>query len=146
MKNLIYIIIGLVVVVGGGAYMWMQNEDKKMAEEISKMEAPKEQMENVVVATTSAGTTSADTAANPTSTKKYSLAELSQHSTRDNCWIGIEGKVYNVTTFIDKHPGGDKILQGCGKDATELFGKIRAHAKQSVQALKEKFLIGEIKN
>lgn len=139
MKNLIYIIIGLVLVVGGGAYMWIQNEDKKMAEEISKMEAPKEQMENLVNAATST-----EQATNQVIVKKYSLAELSQHTTRDNCWIGIEGKVYNVTTFIDKHPGGDKILQGCGKDATELFGKIRAHAKQSVQALKEKFLIGEL--
>jgi cytochrome b involved in lipid metabolism len=129
MQKIIYIIIGFLV-VGGGVFMWMQNEDKKMAEEISKMEAPKEQIENAVVATTS----------------KYSLAELSQHSTRDNCWIGIEGKVYNVTTFIDKHPGGDKILQGCGKDSTALFNKIKAHAKQSVQALKEKFYIGEIKN
>ena len=36
MKNLIYIIIGLVVVLGGGVYMWMQNEDKKMAEETQK--------------------------------------------------------------------------------------------------------------
>src|SRR3989344_6131265 len=56
-------------------------------------------------------------------TQQYSLPEVAQHSVGTDCWIAIEGKVYDVTSFIasQKHPGKDAILQGCGKDATELY-------------------------
>ena len=56
-------------------------------------------------------------------TQPYSLAEVAQHSTATDCWIAIEGKVYDVTSFIasQKHPGKDAILQGCGIDATKLY-------------------------
>lgn len=62
----------------------------------------------------------------PTSAEQaqtYTLTEIAQHNQADDCWFAIEGKVYNVTPFIasSKHPGGEAILQGCGKDATELF-------------------------
>jgi cytochrome b involved in lipid metabolism len=55
--------------------------------------------------------------------KSYTLAEVQAHATKDDCWLAIEGKVYNVTpmTSSGKHPGGEAILQGCGKDATALF-------------------------
>jgi len=53
--------------------------------------------------------------------KAISLDELSTHSTDDNCWIAIGEGAYDVTGFVTKHPGGDKILSGCGKDATEIF-------------------------
>lgn len=53
----------------------------------------------------------------------YTLAQIAEHATSTDCWLAIEGKVYNVTPFIAsaKHPGGAAILQGCGKDATTLF-------------------------
>lgn len=53
----------------------------------------------------------------------YTLDEIAPHSTKDDCWIAIEGKVYDVTEFIEKHPGGEAILFGCGKDASEIFNK-----------------------
>lgn len=53
--------------------------------------------------------------------KSYTLAEVSAHSTKEDCWLAIEGKVYDVSAFVDKHGGGEAILMGCGKDATELF-------------------------
>jgi cytochrome b involved in lipid metabolism len=28
------------------------------------------------------------------------------HNSKDNCWINIGKKVYDVTNFIDEHPGG----------------------------------------
>ena len=53
--------------------------------------------------------------------KTYTVEEVSSHSSENDCWIVIHGKVYDVTSFISQHPGGNAILQGCGKDATELF-------------------------
>jgi cytochrome b involved in lipid metabolism len=75
---------------------------------------------------------------------QYDMAEISKHATAADCWMSIEGKVYNVTSFVNSHPGGEKILKGCGTDATMLFNKIRSHAKGSVQALKSKFEIGTL--
>ncbi|HCB51032.1 TPA: hypothetical protein DEP21_00305 [Patescibacteria group bacterium] len=47
---------------------------------------------------------------------------VKNHSDEASCWTVISGSVYDLTSFIGKHPGGDKaILASCGKDATEMF-------------------------
>lgn len=55
--------------------------------------------------------------------KGYTLADISAHKTKEDCWMAIEGKVYDVTpvTSSGKHPGGEVIMTGCGTDATKLF-------------------------
>ncbi|KAH8798451.1 putative cytochrome b2, mitochondrial precursor (L-lactate ferricytochrome C oxidoreductase) [Flagelloscypha sp. PMI_526] len=48
--------------------------------------------------------------------------EVSKHNTRDDCWVIIQGRVYDVTDFLDLHPGGTAvILKLAGKDATKIF-------------------------
>ena len=48
--------------------------------------------------------------------------ELIKHNTKDSCWIAIHGQVYDVTSFIDHHPGGASlILKLGGQDATEQY-------------------------
>ncbi|MFZ5437985.1 MAG: cytochrome b5 domain-containing protein [Patescibacteria group bacterium] len=53
----------------------------------------------------------------------YTLADVKEHSSASDCWLVIEGKVYDVTAYIKQgiHPGGEAILLGCGSDASELF-------------------------
>lgn len=52
----------------------------------------------------------------------YTLADVEKHATKDDCWTVVEGTVYDVTSFIAKHPGGaDKIEGMCGKEATKQF-------------------------
>lgn len=58
-----------------------------------------------------------------TVTKVYTLVDVSQHASENDCWVVIEDKIYNATAFIAKHPGGKTILNGCGKDATKLFNE-----------------------
>lgn len=70
------------------------------------------------------------------------LAEVAKHSSREDCWLVAKNKVYNVTSFIDKHPGGDKILSGCGQDMTEFFNT--KHVKQFAEYLPQ-FYIGDLK-
>lgn len=51
--------------------------------------------------------------------------EVAMHNERDDCWIIIDGDVYDVTPVLDQHPGGDEVLLDlAGKDATENFKKV----------------------
>lgn len=49
-------------------------------------------------------------------------AEVSQHSTPDDCWTIIDGAVYDMTPFLNQHPGGSAAIAGlCGGDGTAGF-------------------------
>lgn len=48
-------------------------------------------------------------------------AEVARHDHAEDCWLILEGEVYDVTPWVAAHPGGDHILRGCGKDATWFF-------------------------
>jgi cytochrome-b5 reductase len=37
-------------------------------------------------------------------------AQVSSHSKNNDCWIIIHGKVYDVTKFLQDHPGGEDVL------------------------------------
>ncbi|CAO3620244.1 unnamed protein product [Cunninghamella echinulata] len=57
--------------------------------------------------------------------KSISSQELSKHNKKDDLWIVIHGKVYDLTSFLPEHPGGQKIiLKYAGLDATEAFDPI----------------------
>ncbi len=64
----------------------------------------------------------ATVSADALSVKKYSFATVKKHHTRSSCWTVISHNVYNLTAWINKHPGGAKrILSICGKDGTKAF-------------------------
>lgn len=39
---------------------------------------------------------------------QISSAELKKHSTRQDCWVAVHSKVWDLTDFLDEHPGGAK--------------------------------------
>ena len=60
----------------------------------------------------------------------YTLAEVSQKNTSTDCWVAIDGGVYDLTMWIRSHPGGaGAITQLCGKDGTSQF--LSMHGGQS---------------
>lgn len=57
--------------------------------------------------------------------KAISGQEVASHNSRESCWIIVHGFVYDVTEFLDDHPGGSKIiLKYAGKDATAEYDPI----------------------
>lgn len=63
--------------------------------------------------------------------------EVAKHNNRMSCWVIVEGEAYDVTSYLDKHPGGAQILlQHGGKDATAMYEPI--HPKGTIQRFIEK--------
>lgn len=70
---------------------------------------------------------------------------LAKHCTTNDAWMAIRGNVYNVTRYMDFHPGGaDELMRGVGKDATKLFDEV--HAWVNYEQLLKKCLIGPLRN
>lgn len=60
----------------------------------------------------------------------YSLSDVSKHNSAASCYSIINGKVYDLTSWIGQHPGGpQRILMICGKDGSSLFNA--QHSGQS---------------
>jgi cytochrome b involved in lipid metabolism len=78
------------------------------------------------------------------SQKYYTIEEIKQHNKRKDAWILINKKVYNVTSWIDKHPGGDIILKWIGRDGTKQFNSI--HPSYVREKILPKYLIGKLKS
>ena len=56
--------------------------------------------------------------------RKITMEEVATHRTPEDGWTAFRGKVYNLTPYLNFHPGGDKILKSVlGKDCTAQFDK-----------------------
>lgn len=67
--------------------------------------------------------------------------ELKQHKTKEDCWTCINGKVFNITPYVDFHPGGvDEIMKCAGKDGTSLFNKY--HSWVNADRMLENCIVG----
>jgi hypothetical protein len=51
----------------------------------------------------------------------YTMSDVRKHNTRDDGWIVLYNKVYNITDWIGKHPGGIIIEEYLGKNGTSAF-------------------------
>ena len=67
------------------------------------------------------------------------LTELARHATETDCWMAINGSVYDLTPYLPDHPSRPSvILPWCGKEATEAYRtktKGRPHSPEADQLL-----------
>ncbi|EEQ83449.1 hypothetical protein RJZ56_005869 [Blastomyces dermatitidis] len=77
--------------------------------------------------------------------KSFTAAEVAQHNKAENgMYIIIDSDVYDITDFLDEHPGGSKILKRvAGKDASKQFWKY--HNAGVLTKYGGKLKIGEVK-
>lgn len=66
---------------------------------------------------------------------KYTMNQVKKHNKKSDAWLVINKKVYDVTKWINKHPGGMIIMKGVGKDATSLFRNV-GHSDNAKKILK----------
>lgn len=116
-------IIAAILIIGIVLVVWMLLPAKAVAPYYTATSTP------VVTGTTTA----------------YSMADIAKHANRSDCWTAVAGKVYDVTTFIPSHPGGEEIVKVCGKDGTRLFSSEDEHAEQNAQVVLDAYQIGILK-
>jgi len=76
-------------------------------------------------------------------TGTVSLDELRRHATSNDAWTVYEGQVYDLTPYLDYHPGGVQVLEGSfGGDCTQAFKK--AHRWVNGHALLGKCRVGAV--
>ena len=75
--------------------------------------------------------------------KQFSIEEVSNHKTKESMWIVMNNKVYDITNFLEEHPGGDDVLlEKGGMDATQAFDDI-GHSKEAIEQVNN-YYIGDL--
>lgn len=75
--------------------------------------------------------------------KYYTLEEIRAHNMSNDTWLIIHDKVYDITGFLEEHPGGEEVLlEQAGADATESFEDV-GHSTDAREML-EQYLVGEL--
>ncbi|XP_058486385.1 cytochrome b5 isoform X1 [Solea solea] len=75
--------------------------------------------------------------------KYYTLEEIRVHNMCKDAWLIVHDKVYDITSFLEEHPGGEEVLlEQAGADATESFEDV-GHSTDAREMLLQ-YYIGEL--
>jgi len=75
--------------------------------------------------------------------KGVTMEEVSRHCTRDDAWICVEGRAYDVTKYVEHHPGGWLPISNlAGKDVTDAFANY--HPSSVYEHKLPNFFVGDI--
>ncbi|XP_042776693.1 cytochrome b5 type B isoform X1 [Panthera uncia] len=78
-----------------------------------------------------------------TSVTYYRLEEVAKHNSMKEIWLVIHGRVYDITRFLNEHPGGEEVLmEQAGADASESFEDV-GHSSDAREMLKQ-YYIGDV--
>jgi len=77
-------------------------------------------------------------------TKEFTLKEVEAHNTKKDLYMVIHDKVYDCSSFVDEHPGGEEVLLDVGgQDGTEAFEDV-GHSDEAREIL-DGLLVGSVK-
>lgn len=70
-----------------------------------------------------------------------SLSEVARHRTADDCWMAIDGQVYDLSSYLPDHPSAPEvIIAWCGREASHAYhtkNRDRAHSPRADRLLAE---------
>jgi cytochrome b involved in lipid metabolism len=101
------------------------------------------------LATTAPGASAVAVAQRPAalvSTRTYTKSTVAKHHTASDCWTIVDGKVYNLTKFVAKHPGGRKrIIRMCGRDGSAAFHGQHSSGSRAGSVVLARYKIGTLR-
>lgn len=128
MKKELFFGLFLVIFVGAVVYFSLNKESKFNTKNITEPIKKEEEKKPV----------------NQIPAKFFSKSQVSAHNNQSDCWLIIDNKVYDVSSYIDIHKGGRVIVNYCGTDATEAFKtkgeKGEPHKPKAFEDLKNLYL------
>ena len=151
------VLIAVGLVLGGAAYMRFTldplagapaqtgyeglegepSEDRDEAEESGEAETPVPSMPSAPAPSAPAEPKEAEPAG-------YTMADVRLHASAASCWTAIQGNVYDLTSWISRHPGGKSaITRLCGTDGTDDFLDQHGGDRSAISRL-ESFLLGPL--
>ncbi|KAJ4209664.1 hypothetical protein NW759_013311 [Fusarium solani] len=75
--------------------------------------------------------------------RSFTLQDVAKHDSANDPYMVIRNKVYDCTSFLKKHPGGEEVLlEVAGTDATEAYDEV-GHSEDADEILEQLYL-GEI--
>ena len=76
----------------------------------------------------------------------FTAEDVAARNSRSACWISRNGRVYDVSTFLADHPGGDDlILDYAGKDVGQVMADKNEHEhSESAYEMLDEFVIGRL--
>lgn len=82
----------------------------------------------------------------PAPTQTFTQTQVESHNTEDSCWVVHKNKVYDVTSFVQDHPGGeDYILDHAGQDVTKLMQDELQHLhSEGAYEMLDEFFVGSL--
>ena len=116
--KLISIVVGLILVISIGSFVYL---NKKQANNATMYES---------------ASSSSAVATSTSVLPEITLAQVATHNSRTNCWSAINGSVYDLTSWIPNHPGGEGAITGlCGIDGSIRYNSQHGGKSKPAMAL-----------
>ncbi|KAF7557699.1 hypothetical protein G7Z17_g393 [Cylindrodendrum hubeiense] len=78
------------------------------------------------------------------SATELTFKDVAKHSTKSDLYVVIDDKVYNLSAFIDEHPGGEEVMMDlAGTDATDAFEDV-GHSDEA-REIRDKLFVADLK-
>lgn len=147
-SNLIILIIGILIIVIG-AVLYKQNSNKNIQTNTYSQnpinQPVAENPTNTTPVVIPVAPTKTPVVNNPVSTPKlYTASTVATHNSKSSCWTIVNNNVYDITSYISQHPGGEaRIMSICGIDGTSAFKNQHGGQTRPENTL-AKFLLGPL--
>ena len=136
--------IGQTIEYKGMRYTCIKSGAKKVWNKGVTIKATPTPTKSATVSATASATTSASPSSS-SSVKEFTLAQVRANNSAASCWTIIEGDVYDLTKWIEQHPGGSGVIKGlCGADGTKSFENQHGGSGKVTRQLTQ-FYIGRLK-
>ncbi len=136
------IIVGIILILVIGVWVYT-NASAKRQRNYEAIQAQNTPVQSTTPTTNGSGTTTTKPTTKPTGTTPVptaptgiTLAVIAQHSSRTSCWSAINGTVYDLTSWIPNHPGGEQnILRICGGDGSDEYNGQHGGSRRTASIL-----------
>lgn len=103
-------LVTLTAVVGGAVAMYKKRSSNDYG--VEEVEDEDDEMDG--------SSHDADPNLVPITDKEYTMEEVEAHDADDDCWIVVDGKVYDATPYLERHPGGAYSITSLGGTDTSV--------------------------